>query len=42
MSSNHSDAFRCEAGSVDFSSKEKFEKHIKKEHSSESISNTNL
>jgi hypothetical protein len=42
MSSHHSGAFPCEACNVDFSSKEEFEKHIKKEHSSKSISNTNL
>jgi uncharacterized C2H2 Zn-finger protein len=42
MSFTHSGAFKCEACNVNFSSKEEFEKHIKKEHSSESISNTNL
>jgi hypothetical protein len=42
MSSHHSGAFQCEACNVDFSSEEEFEKHRKKEHSSESISETNL
>jgi hypothetical protein len=42
MSSHHSGAVQCEACNLDFSSKEEFEKHIKKEHSSEGISNTNL
>jgi hypothetical protein len=40
MSSHHSGAYQCEACDIDFSSEQEFEEHRKKEHSSDSTSNS--
>ena len=40
MSSHHSGAYQCEACDLDFSSEKEFEEHRKKQHSSDTPSNS--
>ena len=40
MSSHHSGAYQCEACDLDFSSEKEFEEPRKKEHSSDTTSNS--
>ncbi len=40
MSSHHSGAYQYEACDLDFSSEKEFEEHRKKEHSSDTTSNS--